>query len=172
MNEWKGPQWNPNIHMHERLRWHNLSKVVPLTVLVAGYVFVYKEKSSLNTDLLNCIGCQVTNRLNLKYWSSLISLSTIRRRGIGLLICLNEPIYCPMICCYYLKCCRSFKTTSPEQTIMCTHVRAQYVRMSISYVLGWNSHFSPKNELLSPIRTNGYDSQNLTSIDHPPSENL
>ena len=32
--------------------------------------------------------------------------------------------------------------------------------------------FDKKNELLSPIRTNGYDSQNLTGIDHPPSENL
>ena len=54
-----------------------------------------------------------------------------------------------------------------------TYVRAQYVRMpNRSYVLGWNSHFWPKNELLSPIHTNGYDSQNLTSIDHPPSENL
>ena len=58
---------------------------------------------------------------------------------------------------------------------LCTIVRAQYVRMPNtydSYVLGWNSHFWLKNELLSPIRTNGYDSQNLTSIDHPPSENF
>ena len=31
--------------------------------------------------------------------------------------------------------------------------------------------FDKKNELLSPIRTNGYDSQNLTGIDYPPSEN-
>ena len=43
---------------------------------------------------------------------------------------------------------------------------------TIKYVLGWNSHFWLKNELLSPIRTNGYDSQNLTGIYHPPSENL
>ena len=39
-------------------------------------------------------------------------------------------------------------------TLWFSFVRAQYVRMPNtydSYVLGWNSHFWPKNELLSPI---------------------
>ena len=48
-----------------------------------------------------------------------------QRWRTGLLICLNEPLRCPVAFCYYMKCCASFKSTCPEQIMMCTHNSGQ-----------------------------------------------
>ena len=37
----------------------------------------------------------------------------------------NPSCFLTMVCCYYMKCCRSFKTTGPEQTIQMAMMHAQ-----------------------------------------------
>ena len=69
-----------------------------------------------------------------------------QRRGTSPLICLNEPLLCPMALYDYMKCCGSFKTTGPEQTMMHMRITGQRVveiAMMHAHITGHWCHLSP-----------------------------